>query len=81
MTLMAMHCSQKTFHLLSVFNGPTSIFSDISIALRITQETILRDIFEQSQIPSRYFFEMYQRRHRIDIFFETGLRRLKDITV
>ena len=35
------------------------------------------DIFEWSQILSRYIFETGQRCHRINIFFEICLRRLK----
>ena len=36
--LTAMHCSQKTFHFLSVSNDPISILSDISITLRKSHE-------------------------------------------
>ena len=67
-----MHCSQKKFYFLSVFNGSTSI-------LLITLP-ILLDVFEQPQIPLRNIFETYQRRHRIDTLFEICLKRLKDVT-
>ena len=68
------------FHLLSVSNGPTSILSEISITLRKSHKTILRGIFEKSQILVRHIFETSQRRNGIDIFFEVFLRRLKDVT-
>ena len=79
-----MHWSQKTFHFLSVSNGPTSILSDIVITLRshiyfirycnnptgYYTKPFLWGIFEKSQIPARDVFETSQRRHRKGIFFE-----------
>ena len=46
----------------------------------MSAKPFLWDIFGKSQIPSTYIFETNQRRHRINIFFETCLRRLKDVT-
>ena len=43
-------------------------------------KAFLRGIFEKSQILARYIFETSLRRHRIGIFFEICLGRLKDDT-
>ena len=75
-----MHCSLKTFHFLSVSNGPTSILTDISVILWKSHETILCCIFEKLRTLRRYVFETSQRRHGIYIFFEICLRLLKDVT-
>ena len=74
-----MHYSQKTFHFLSVSNGPTSILSNILVTLRKLHETILWDIFEKSRLLSGDVFETSQRRHGKDIFFEICSRRLQDV--
>ena len=74
-----MHCSQKTFHILSVCNCPTSFLWNILVTLRKSHETILWDIFEKSQILARHVFETFQRCHEKDIFFEICSRRLKDV--
>ena len=74
------HCFQNMFHFLSVYNGPTSILSDISITLRKLHEFIFEGYFWKVQILARDTFETCRRRHRIDIFFEMLLRRLKDVT-
>ena len=74
-----MHCSQKTFHFLNVCNCPTSFWWNISVTLRKSNETILWDIFEKSQILARHVFETFQRRHEKDIFLEICSRRLKDV--
>lgn len=75
-----MHYFQKTYYFLSFFNGATSILSDILITLRKSHEIILWGIFEKSEILARDVFEMPQRCHRTDIFFQISLRRLKDIS-
>ena len=75
-----MHCSQKTFHFLSVSNGPTSILSDIVITLWKSHEIIFVGYFWKPKILARDVFETSQRRREKDIFFEICLRRLKDVT-
>ena len=79
--LISMHCSHKTFHFLSVSDSPTSILSDVVMTLRKSHEIIfVWCIFEKLKILARDDFETSQRRHGKDIFFETYLWRLKDIT-
>ena len=78
--LISMQCSHKTFHFLSVSDGPTSILSDIAISLRKSHEIKLWHIFGKPKILARDVFETSQRRHGKDIFFEICPRRLKDVT-
>ena len=75
-----MHCSQKTFHFLSVSNGPTSILSDIVITLPESHETIFAGYFWKLQVIARDVFETSQRCHKIDIFFEVCSRPFRDVT-
>ena len=78
--LISMHCSQKTFHFLSVSNGPTSILSDIVITLQESHKTIFAGYFWKLQVIARDAFETSQRCHKIDIFFEVCSRRFRDVT-
>ena len=79
--LISMHCSHKTFHLLSVSDGPTFILSDIVITQQKSHEIIFCDIFlKNPKILGRDFFETSQRCHEKDIFFEICFSRLKDVT-
>ena len=56
--LIALDCSQKTFHFLSVANGPTSILSNISVTPRKSQETIFVGILK----IHKYLREMFLKR-------------------
>ena len=78
--LISMHCSQKTFHFLSVSNGPTSILSDIVITPRKSHEIIFAGLFWKTKNTCERYFWDAQRRLEKDIFFETCSRRLKDVT-
>ena len=64
--------SMHSFHFLSVSVGPTSILSDT--------KSFLWHIFEKPKVLARNVFEMSQRRHRKDIFFEICSRCLEDVT-
>ena len=79
-----MRCSQKTLrHFLSVSNGPLSFLSDISNLnnpMEITRNQSFWGIFGKSQVLARDIFEMSQKRHGKNIFFEICFRRLKDVT-
>ena len=72
-----MHCS---FHFLNVFNGATSILSNISVTLRKSHKNVLWGLFGKLQIRARDVFETSQRYHGKDVFFEMFLRRLIDVT-
>ena len=78
--LIVMHCSQKTFHLLSVSNGPASILSNISVNLRKSLESIFVGYFWKiTNICERRFWdvsEMSRNRHLSEICS----RHLKDVT-
>ena len=59
-----MHCSQKTFHLLSVSNDPTSILSNISVILWKEHETIFEIKIGVFLKNHKYLQEMFLRRLR-----------------
>ena len=77
---ISMHCSHKTFHFLSVSDGPTSILSDIVITLRKSHEIIFVTYFWKTKNTCERCFwdvsETSRKRH----LFEICLRRLKDVT-
>ena len=61
--IIATHCSQKQFSwkfLLSLFNGPKSLLSDISMTLQKLHETIFVGYLWKSEILARNIF---QNRH------------------
>ena len=68
------------FHFLSVSNVLTSNLPDIVITRNANHtKSFFQGIFEKLQILARDVFEMSQRRHGIDIFFEIFSRRIKDV--
>ena len=71
--LISMHSTEKTFHFLSAL-------SDIVITLRKSREIIFAGYFWKTLILARDIFEMSQRRHGKDNFFEIFSRRLKGVT-
>ena len=74
-----MHCSQKTFHFLSVSNGPTSFLSDIVISQWKSYEIAFVGYFWKIiNIWGRCFSDgsKTSRKRR---FFEICSRRLKDV--
>ena len=83
-----MHCSQKTFHFLSVFKDPTSNLSSILVISRKSHEIIFVGYFWKiTNTCKRCFWdvsEMSRNRHLVWDMFETSflmfLRRLKDVT-
>ena len=76
--LISMHCSQKTFHFLSVSNGPTSILLDIVITLRKSHETILVVYFWKiTNTCERCFWDVSETSRKRHLFCEICLRRLK----
>ena len=58
--LIFMHCSQKTFHFLSVSDGPTSTLSDIAITLRKSHKIKFVTYLKNQ----KYLREMFVRRLR-----------------
>ena len=74
--LIAMHCSQKNFHFLTVSNGPISILSDIVITLRKSHETISVGYFWKiTNACKRYFWDVSEtsrNRHLFWDVFETS---------
>ena len=75
-----MQCSNKTFHFLSVSDGPTSILSDIVITLRKSHEVNFVTYFLKTKNACERCFWDAQSRLGKDIFFEICPRRLKDVT-
>ena len=60
--LISMHCSQETFHFLSVSNGPTSMLSDIVITLRKSYEIIFeRYSWKTSNTCERCFWGVTEK--------------------
>ena len=72
--LIAMHCSQKTFHFLSVSNDPTSILSNILVTLRKSHETIfVGNFWNITNTCERYFWDVSEMSRK------TFLKYVRDI--
>ena len=79
-----MHSSHKTFHFLSVSDGPTSILSDIVMTLRKSHEIIFVTYFWKTKTTCERCFwdvsETSRKRHLFWDMSETSERRhAKDI--
>ena len=77
-----MHCSHKTFHFLSVSDGPTSILSDIVISLRKLHEIIFVTYFWKTKNTcERCFWDVSETSRKRHLFWDMSeLRRLNYVT-
>ena len=73
---------QTYYWLCIAFRKRRSIFWVLSTSTHLfyQHETIFEGYFWIVTNTSRYIFETYQRRHRINIFFEICFRRPRDVT-
>ena len=78
--LISIHCSQKTFHFLSVSNAPTYILSNIVITLRKSHEITFVGYFRKiKNTCGRCFGDVSETSQKIHLFWDM-LRRLQDVT-
>ena len=69
--LMPMQCSPKTFPFLSVFDGPTSILSDIVINLRKSHEIIFVTYFWKNKSTcKRCFWDVSETSRKRHLFWD-----------
>ena len=69
--LISMHCSHKTFHFLSVSDGPTSILSDIVISLRKLHEIIFVTYFWKTKNTcERCFWDVSETSRKRHLFWD-----------
>ena len=69
--LISMQCSHKTFHFLSVSDGPTSILSDIVITLRKSHEIIFVTYFWKTKNTcERCFWDVSETSRKRHLFWD-----------
>ena len=69
--LISIHCSQKTFHFLSVSNAPTYILSNIVITLRKSHEITFVGYFRKTRNAcERCFGDVSETSQKIHLFWD-----------